>query len=466
MRTATLLFALTFSCVAAEDASVVRFSNGDRLTGEMLALTDDKLSWKSELLKESADFDLEYVVDLEFPVGAPPPAAQPAAAHEAILEMTNGDTIRGQLAGITDEQITLATWYAGQIPLRRVNVQSIKIISIADTHYRGPNSIEEWTQPDGGDSWRFRGGALHSESPAGIAREIDFPDDCVIAFDASWRGSFRPKIIFYSDDITTSSPQAGYEMVFQGNSVHVKKAGSNNWLGHSTNAGVLRENEKARIEIKTSLTNGKIALYVDGEIIDVWQDDAVEKERVGKGLHIVSQDSSPLRISNIEVTGWDGYLDDVPDRRLRIQGRFQGGGFNLEGFGGSDTQEAAKEEIPEGRMMLRNGDTIEGEVLGIEGEEITLKTPFSEVKFPVSRLKNIALSSEAMETPKLYAGDVRATLADGSRIVFRLDDVKDDALIGFSQNFGSARFRRDSFKKIEFNIYESELEAIRFRGDW
>jgi hypothetical protein len=465
MRTVPLLFALAVSCLAGEEAAVVRFSNGDKLTGDLLALSGEKLSWKSQLLKEPAEFDLEYVVDLELPVGAPP-ADRPVAAHEAMLEMTNGDTIRGQLAGITDEVITLSTWYAGQLPLRRVNVESVKIASVADTHYRGPNSIEEWTQGDGGDSWSFRGGALHAESPGGIAREIDIPDECVLSFEASWRGAFRPKIVLFSDDISTANPQAGYEMVFQGNSVHVKKAGSNNWLGHSTNAGVLRENEKARIEIKASLKSGKIALYVDGQIIDVWQDDAVDRENLGKGLHFVAQDGSPLRISQIELTGWDGYLDDVPERRLRFQGRFQGG-FEMEGdFGGADTPVAPKEEIPEGRMMLRNGDMIEGEVLGIEGEEITLKTPFSEVKFPVGRLKNIALSKDAKETPKIYKGDVRGTLADGSLLVFRLEGVEDDALIGFSQNFGTARFRRDSFKRIEFNIHSPQVESIRQRGDW
>lgn len=465
MKTAPLFLALAVTCFAQEEASVVRFSNGGQLPGELLALTGEKLSWKSQVLKEPAEFDLKHVIDLELPVGAPP-AARPVAAHEAILEMTNGDMIRGQLAGITDEVITLSTWYAGKIPLRRVNVKSVKIASVADTHYRGPNNMKEWTQGDGGDSWRFRGGALLTESPGGIAREIDFPDECVVAFEASWRGSFRPKIILFSNDVSTSNPQAGYEMVFHGNSVHVKKAGSNNWLGNSTNAGLLRENEKARIEIKASLKSGKIALYVDGAIIDVWQDDAVDRANLGKGFHIVAQDNSPLRVSNIEVTGWDGYLEAVPDRRLRFQGRFQGG-FEMEGdFGGGGRPEPPKEEIPEGRMMLRNGDMIEGEVLGIEGEEITLKTPFSEVKFPVARLKNIALSSAAMETPKLENGDIRATLADGSRLVFRLDGVEEETLIGFSQNFGTARFRRDAFKRLEFNLYPKNGEPIRHREDW
>lgn len=455
MKTATLFIALMFPCFAEQDGSVVRFTNGDKLTGDLLALSDKKLSWKSQLLREPAEFDLKYVVDLELPMGAPP-ADRPVAAHEAIIVMTNGDTIRGQLAGITDAEIRLRTWYAEELVLKRVNVKSAKISSIADIYYRGPNSLEEWTNHDGADGWSFRGAALHSDSAGGIAREINFPDECVISFEATWRGDFRPKIVFFSKDIINpSSPESGYEMVFQGNSVHVKKAGTNHWLGHSTNAGVLRENEKARIVIKASLKSGKIALFVDDKVIDAWQDDAVDRDSLGKGFHIIAQDPTPLSISDIEVSGWDGYLENLPNRRGQMQLQFQGGigeGFEL-GNGFGQQQKPVEEVIPEGRMLLRNGDTIEGEVLGIEGEEITLKTPFAEVKFPLARLKNISLSSDSMEEAKLYNADVRATLADGSRMVFRLDGVEEDTLIGFSQNFGSARFRKEAIRRVEFNLY-------------
>jgi hypothetical protein len=58
-----------------------------------------------------------------------------------------------------------------------------------------------------------------------------------------------------------------------------------------------------------------------------------------------------------------------------------------------------------------------------------------------------------MEEAKLYKADVRASLADGSRIVFRLDGVEGNSLIGFSQNFGTARFRKDAFRRVEFNLY-------------
>ena len=454
--------ALAAACLAAGDDAVVRFSNGDQLTGEVLALSGDKLTWKSQLLKEPAEFELRHIVDLSMPA-ANTAQTDSGAEHKAVLEMTNGDIIQGQLAGLDDNEIRLKTPYAGDLTIRRVNVDSVSISRSSDYLYRGPNSMEEWTL-SGAGSWQFRGGALHSKSPGGIAREVDFPDECVIAFDAAWRGSFRPKIIFFSDDVSTTNPEAGYELVFQGNSVHVKKCGSNNWLGHSTNAGVLRENEKARIEIKASKKTGKILLFVDGEIIDLWEDAEVADAKFGKGFHIVTQDGSMLRISNIGIGVWDGYHEEVPNRQDGLGRRVFRGGFD---FGGEEPEEEeSADEQPEGRMVLVNGDSIEGEVLKVEGDDITLKTPFAEVTFPIVRLKNIVLKKADMETVKLYKGDVRATFEDGSRLVFRFDGVDGDKIVGFSQHFGEARFAKDSFARIEFNIYDKGMEPLRQREEW
>lgn len=451
------LFLVFLTCaLAEEEKGVVRFKNGDQLTGRIEEFSVELLTWSSEVLKEPAEFGLEHIVDMTMPPGLTPPAGR--AGHQASLQMTNGDSINGQLAGLNNDEIRLNTWYAGELVFRRVNVQSVEISQAADIFYRGPNSIEEWTKSPGEGGWTFKGGALYTETPAGIAREVNFPDECRIAFDASWSpGTFRPRIIFYSSNITSSNPDAGYEMVFQGNSVQMRKAGSNKLLGNPVSAGNLRVNEKARIEIRASLKSGKFLLFVDDELLEMWEDQEVDREELGKGFHIVSQDSSPLRIFNIQLAAWDGYVDEVPNRNARFRlGGFQDG-FD---FGAEETEiKPEQEATPEGRMVLRNGDSIAGEVTGIADEQITLKTSFTEVTFPVSRLKNIVLKPTDMETPKRMRGDVRATLADGSELVFQLNGVEDDELLGFSQNFGHARFKRGAFKRIEFNIYDSEKLA-------
>ncbi|MFD2258109.1 hypothetical protein ACFSSA_15620 [Luteolibacter algae] len=450
------------SCFAQEDESIVRFSNGDQLSGTALGLSLEQLNWKSEVLKEPAEFDLKQVVDLSMPASLPKDASK--AAHEATLRLTNGDTVKGQLVGLSDDEIRISTWFAGELSFRRVIVKSVEISRLSEVFYRGPTSMEEWTRTGESDSWSYKSGALHSTGAGGIAKNVDFPAECRISFEAAWRGAFRPRIVLFSDDITSQTPKSGYEMVFQGNSVHVKKAGNNSWLGHSSNTGDLRQNEKARIEIRASIKSGKILLFVDGEFVEMWQDDDLDSSKFGKGFHINTQDNAPLRISEIKVSGWDGYTDDVPNGGERLPNLNFRGGLDFEE---TDNESMAQTESQsEGRMQLLNGDSIDGEILEIEDEMILVKTPLAEAKFPVARLKNILMKPADMETPKRYKGDVRATLADGSRMVFRLDRVEGEKLIGFSQNFGDAQFLKNSFKQIEFNIYDRGLEEIRLRDDW
>ena len=114
-------------------------------------------------------------------------------------------------------------------------------------------------------------------------------------------------------------------------------------------------------------------------------------------------------------------------------------------------------------MELRNGDSIDGEVMSITDGVITAKTLFREIKLPVELLRSVALKDISPERSKREKRDVRGSLPDGSSFVFRLDQVSDDTMTGYSQNFGMAEFKISNFNLIEFNIYESNLEELRNR---
>jgi hypothetical protein len=122
---------------------------------------------------------------------------------------------------------------------------------------------------------------------------------------------------------------------------------------------------------------------------------------------------------------------------------------------------APKNKLAPGRMELRNGDTIEGELLAIENGKVRLKTPFREVSLPVGALRSVALKPVDLERCKRENGDVRAWFPDGSSVVFRLDAVGEGTLSGSSQNFASSEFKMSAFSRIEFNIYEPEFEDVR-----
>ena len=452
-----VIFAALFPPVSAADEvrSTVRFSNHDQLSGSMESLSTERLVWKSPVLEKPVAFFLKDVLDLTLAAERP----ESDARHEAAITLTRGDVIRGQLASVTDEAVELDTWFAGRMKFNRLNIAEIRISERPDYIYRGPTGLDGWKQSGDKPAWTFQDSRFRSVAAGSIARNVDLPDECSIAFEAAWRGSFGLKLVFFSDDLASDHPATGYELAIQSRAVYLRSCKTQKFLGHTANAVTLQENEKAHIEIRASLKSGKVCLFVDGHIIDVWTDPEVVRNEMGRGIHFISQNESPVQISRIEVGAWDGEVDQLPDpqivgglRQFGIQG-----GLEMQ----DEPEPAPKEKPDKNRMELRNGDSVAGEVVSIVDGMITLRTPFRDVRLPVEVLRSVALKPADLETAKRENGDVRAWFADGSWIVFRLEGVAGETLTGYSQSFGTAVFKIAAFSRIEFNIYDPAFEDLR-----
>lgn len=452
MKFSIIFLILSTFCFAAQDTATVNFLNGDKLSGHAVSLNLQTLTWQSELLKDQAKFNMDQIKDLQLPFKLDNNSTKDAG-HEAVLELTNGNTFKGLLTGLNDQEIRLNTWYAGEMVFKRLNVKSINISRKSKLIYSGPDGINDWKVNGDEKSWSYDAdkNELISKGIGSIARNIDFSDDVEIAYDLSWKGSLRSKLIVFTSEITTTTPKSGYEISFIGSYARIKRLSDGNWLVGKVNQSRMQQNNNsARIVVRISSQSEKIMVLIDDEIMGTWTDDAINDIK-DKGLMFNADTNSEIKLSNISVSEWDGFIEES----IEDENNFNQQGFNNLRFqnGGFPVTPPKPQELPEGRMLLANGDSLEGEVIGIEKEMIKIKTPFTEVTFPVQRINNIALKKADVETAKLYQGDVRAVLADGSIFVFRLDDVKDGKLIGFSQNFGRAEFLQTAFKRIEFNIY-------------
>ena len=451
-----LTSALQVFASADEFKSVVRFVNNDQLSGKLESLSTDRLLWKSPILEAPTSFFLKSVLDLNL---APEHPIRDAR-HEALLTLTNGDTVNGQLLAVSDDAIELDTWFAGHLKFRRVMVKSIQINERASYIYQGPTGIEGWTQSNDPPDWTYQNSALISTAAGSVAKDVNLPDECRISFDAAWRGSFGLKLVFFSDQLKAESPPNGYEISFQQRAVFARSCKTSATLGPGATASALQENEKAKIEVLASLKTGAIAVYVNGEIIGAWTDPDMAQNKVGRGIHFVTINASPVRISQIGVGPWDGVIEKMPEPNR--PGGFRG----FEGMEDESSPAVAEEEDKGNRMILRNGDSIAGEVLGINDDIITIKTPFKDVKIPVALLKSVALKPMDPERCKRENGDVRAWFPDGTSIVFRLESIGEKIITGYNQNFGTADFKIAAFSRIEFNIYDRKLEDLRVMNKW
>jgi len=447
---------LALPAVAAPSLGKIQFLNHDQLNGTVAAIEKDRIVWSSPLLEKPAPFQLNKILEINQPTISP----ELAPGYEAVVSLTNGDTLRGQLASVNDKGIELDTWYAGRILLNRVVVESVKIEERAKLLYHGPDSLDGWTRAGGSTkSWTYESGNLISGASGSIARDVKLPDQFRIAFNMEWRASLRIHLICCSDKVDAESPTNCYDLTMQRRFAYLRKKTplrGPSVLGQNQNIPEFAENESARVELCVDRKKGVFNLIVDGRSAAVWNDNELKDIPTGGAFHFVAEDNNPIRISRIEVSAWDGVIEQMPDSE----------DLNVAEQQDNEAKENKAKEVEAGRMMLRNGDSLAGEVLGIENGVMKVKTRFSEINLPVSRLKTIMLKPAELETPKLRNGDIRAWFANGSRVVFRLDSATPETLTGYSQNFGTATFKVEAFSRIEFNLYDPAFQEARGEKSW
>lgn len=437
-------------------AATMCFTNNDQITGRLESIATDSLVWSSPVLAEPATFATTKVLNLNLP--ATPPESD--SKHVAILtlqnrDMRNADVARGQLSSITADAIVLDTWYAGLMSFKRPMVASVRIEGPSQFNYQGPTGPEGWIQSEDPPAWRYQRSAFISGNSGSIARPKVLPEECSVSFDIEWRDSLNLKVLLFSKDPGVQSPQSGYEISFQRSSIYFRNATKRRYLGNAHSAE-LAQNEMARIELRSSRKSGKTMLFINQSLVEVLSDTELPESVFGDCLHFVAVQSKPMRVSNIRITPWDGKVDQHPRSSMR----------NANGETPQPAPTAEKTGSNSNRMMLANGDIINGEALAIQDGNILLHTELGEFKVPVERFSELALAGLGSEESKKYNGDIRATFPDGSSLVFRLERIHGNTIEGFSQNFGTASFDIQSISRIDFNLYEPDFEELRKANDW
>jgi hypothetical protein len=446
-------FGIAACTLVAAPERVAFFSTGDRIPGTIDARKEAEIILSSPALAAPARIGLDKLLEVRSEVETP----EQQGEHEAVVTLTNGNVLRGRLSDLPDETIVLDTWYAGTLELRRVMVDSLQIIDRGNAIYSGPNGPDGWVFAPGHTDkppWRFTAGTMVSQAPGSIARDLDLPKQISVSFDLAWRDTLDLRMILFSDDVKSEAPSNAYVLSFERMQAVLRKQFTDGAATHRstikrTSVAALSSKEKVRVEFFADRSAGKFMLKIDGKKIDeIWEDPNPGGAKLGGGMHFIAENDTQVRISRLRVHEWDG--------------RF--------GLQAAEDDEEDEPETAEGyqKIRLRNGDILTGRVLGVEEERLKIETAHGEVMLPVARMTSAMLHREEdkedpvlYQKPKLMKGDVRAWFADGGYVVFRLDEVNDNDFLGYSQTFGDAKFRRNAFRRVEFNIYKPELEPLR-----
>ena len=450
-----ILLVGTHGSFAEKDPSTLTFTDKTRISGTPKAVDgkDQLLTFNSPSLQGETTLKTSKLLEMTLN-GDPKPLE---SDHYALATISNHhrdshlDSIRGRLIHLDDKTITLDTWYAGKLTLRRSMVRSLDIFSQSPSFYNGPNGPDGWVSSDGDieKNWTFKNRSMISKGRTGIARQIDIPDRAKISFTAEWKSSPSFRILFFSNDEKQDYPGTGYALNIQRTYLslfrNAPNARNNDVIGEQIRN--IREAEMAKFTIYLDRgKEGTSAVYIDQTQIGTWDgvDDTIFK---GNWLHFVpQQNGNPIKFSNISVSQWDGTLPPAaaePDEK-------------------SSDNQADDEDKPKGQKIhLANGDIVIGNVLKIEKDMVFLSTSFGDVGVPVKRMRSVGLATETDEV-RMEAGDVRAWFHEGGYITIKLKSLDDKTIKGYSQVYGDAEFDINAFSRLEFNIWRRELDPARY----
>lgn len=459
--TRTLALALTLILLspspssADQPHSTLLFADQSKITGKVLNihLKDKILNLKSPSLRGKAQLNTSQLLEISLPGKA----RELDSDHYALATIkqhfrdSHQDTLRGRLVNLDENTITLDTWYAGELTLKRSLVHSLDIFTHSPNFYAGPNGPDGWTSASGKleDNWTFKNRSMISKSHHGVARQIAIPERAKISLTASWKNAPYFRIFFLSTDGKSQSPQSAYSLNVRQNRLTLHRSSNGQRTIEVFNEAVrnLSELEQSTLTIYLDRSpEGKNAVYLDDKHIATWAD-VDDKSLTGEWLQIIPNRNTPLKISNISVNQWDGIFplsqQDHDDKK---------------------DLESTAPKLDGQEIRLSNGDIVIGNIKNIDKDLAHLDTSFGKVEVPLRHMKNIMLAD--MEDEDLMESrDIRAWFHEGGYVTIRMESFDGKNIKGYSQVYGEATFQVEAFSRLQFNIWRPELEAARLGGD-
>lgn len=442
----------------APKPSILTFADKSRITGFAKGIdsTKSELTLESPSLLDETRLKTDQLLELTLN-GTPQEIESDhyvLATIKKHFRDPHMDTIRGRLVALDDDTITLETWYAGQLTLKRSMVQSLDIFGQAPSFYNGPNGPEGWVAA-GGDLdkyWTFKNRSMISKDRSGIARKIEIPEKAKITFTADWRSSPYFRILLFSNDGSQDYPGTGYSLNVNRTYLtlyrNVDNGRNNGVISESIRNLINAESAEFTIYLDRS-KQGTNAVYIDDQEIGNWTgvDDTVLN---GEWIHFIPQNPTPMKFSNISVAQWDGQLPTKPEEAKD-----------------ADNGVPKPAALPGQKIHLANGDVIIGTVSTIDDGMAKLKTGFGDIGVPVRLMRSVALP-EIEDQVRMETNDVRAWFHEGGYVTIKLKSLDEKTIKGYSQVWGDAEFDLNAFSRIEFNIWEQDLNALRYEtgSDW
>ena len=365
MRT-SLIASLTMASLTATRANdQVSLKNGDLFFGKVIALTGGLIELQTPHSESPLKIVNEDLIRLNFSgANAESKAIEELPKNSQELFLRNGDSIPGEVVGLTSTHLSFQTWFTGLLEIPREQIDSVFFgVTPQRNVFRGPVGIEGWSQGNNG-RWRYEDGTLTSRDKGFIGRDLQLPKNFIFSTEISWESSPNIRIHLCTEDPEPQDDGTSNSYLLNLNSggIQVKRVMPAGARGPKfqtliTSSQNLQNmsSKSCQIELRVDRTTKILQLYLDGEKLGQGVDPTESPEGSSLLLESLSSGSSDNNVSNIMVHEWD-----TTTQLLRREPR-------------------AEDELD--TLSVDDGDRFSGEIISYDPtlptKPFTVKTPLS-----------------------------------------------------------------------------------------
>lgn len=419
--TVAFLMVMRNQCVAADEpATMVRFSTGEYVTGELLDTSDPKLiTLQSTAFATPLQFMVRQIQHIEFPRS--PPVTDFAADYR--FELNGGDVLLGSVVELNEEHAILDVLNLGQIRIAMSTVCRIQPWkNPSGLVFHGPGELKDW---EAGLGWSEDGKHIHCDADTGssipemevgqtrprrlresvIRRDLELPTRGRMEFILSWQDSADFEFRVGTGD---GFPVARFEIWNDVNN-GVSALTPSDWpiVPQARRATgslvVMRDVEWARVQSSRdslflkSITSGPGRVH-----LQMYFDQEHETTHIftssGQSLgELAVRSTKPVTRRHVELIG---HTHDIRLERIDV-GQWSG--------------EVPKSEIHnQARLLMTDGFLVYGRLVGFDvtRREFILAREDGEKRVPETSVQDITIPRRPVFAPEQY----QAEMISGNRI--------------------------------------------------
>ncbi|HEY8961517.1 MAG TPA: hypothetical protein VIM57_04865 [Luteolibacter sp.] len=224
---------------------------------------------------------------------------------DTLLTLANGDVLPGEIRSLDADHLTLATSFAGELPIPRAMISRLTLgVAANRVIYDGPTTLEGW----GAEQWIYQDNTFASQTSGRLAKAFDLPEQFILRFHLAWKNNPSLQVAFAEASGDPKSDR--YLFQFTNGGIEIKryqaaeqKLVSLTTLSRSTDQFPQSEMD---VEIRVDRKEAKLQLWIDSQL-EARIDDPVGHPPGGGGISFRSNvgGEGTHRISKIQILGWD-----------------------------------------------------------------------------------------------------------------------------------------------------------------